>query len=497
MKQISTLRHLLLTRGGPTWLLKLLVLVLLLGQQFHAQAQFPRVESFQDKTATAFTLGGTAELTAATNQDPEGAGYLRLTTAGNNEAGFAIDQGSFPAPDGFSISFEFFAYGGTGADGFSVFLVDADNTDAATFKPGASGGSLGYAQKTQSPISDGVAFGYIGIGIDEFGNFSNATEGRVGGINTPKLTPDAIAIRGAGNGRSSTDYPYLTGTPTLPFSLDVPTVRAQPSSADYRRAYIDVVPVIVNSVKSYRITVRIQHGLAIQTAVSKFLVSAPPENLRIGFSGSTGGSTNYHEIRKLAVRQTPFLDDDVASTPYDQPVAINLLNNDIFSYANYKPGTVDLDINQDGVQSTLTLPGQGSLAVTSEGVVTFTPSGTFAGVLTVPYTAADVLGETGSPANITLIVKGADIANTVSGPTAAGPGSTVTYTVTTSNLGSLAATNVVPTLKLPAGLSDVVVSGSGTYDAATGLVTFDASSLPAGGTPATNTVSFTAPTSGR
>jgi uncharacterized repeat protein (TIGR01451 family) len=479
-------------RSVSAWLLSFWVL-LLLGHSQEARAQFPRVESFQNGTAGSFTLGGTATLTAATSIDPNGAGYLRLTRAAINQAGFAIDQGSFPAPNGFSISFEFFAYGGTGADGFSVFLVDADQTSAATFMPGASGGSLGYAQKTISPASSGVAFGYIGIGIDEFGNYSNATEGRVGGINTPALTPNAVALRGAGNGNSATDYPYLTGTPTLPFSLDVATVRAQAGSPDYRRAYIDVVPT--NG--TYRITVRIQHGFTVETAVRNFIVPRPPDNLRIGFAGSTGGNTNVHEIRNLAIRQTPALDDDVASTIYNQPVSINVLGNDIFSYANYAPGSVDLDPNQAGIQSTLTLPGQGMFVVTPAGVVTFTPSGTFAGVVTVPYTADDVLGETGFPANITLVVRGADITNTVSGPTATAPGNLVQYDVTTANLGSLPATNVVPTLRLPAGLSGVVVSNGGSYASGSGLVTFAASSsLASGGTPATNTVSFIAPASG-
>ncbi|WP_375416128.1 T9SS type A sorting domain-containing protein [uncultured Hymenobacter sp.] len=491
MEQLSSFRRQLPARPGPAWFSKMLLLALLLSQFYRAQAQFPRAESFQNAKAGGFTLGGTATLTAATGLDAPGTGYLRLTTAGLNQSGFAIDSSSFPAPNGFSISFEFFAYGGTGADGFSVFLVDADSTSAKTFKPGASGGSLGYAQKTPTPpTSDGVPFGYIGIGIDEFGNYSNPNEGRAGG---PGFRPDAVSIRGAGNGRSSTDYPYLAGTPTLPFSLDVPTRRAQVGSADYRRAYIDVVPT--NG--TYRITVRIQHGLAVQTAVRSFTVPRPPENLRIGFAGSTGNSTNFHEIRKLAIRQLPFLDDDVASTPYNQPVSINVLNNDTFAYSTYQPGSVDLDVSRDSIQSSLTLPGQGTLAVTPEGVVTFTPSGTFAGVITVPYTASDVLGQDGSPANITIIVRGADIVNSVSGPTAAGPGSQVTYTVTTSNLGSLPATNVVPTLQLPADLAGVVVSGSGTYDSATGLVTFGAASLlAAGGTPAMNTVSFTAPLSG-
>ncbi len=456
-------------------------------------AQFPRVESFKNSTATSFTLGGAATLTAKTGADPNGAGYLRLTSAVLNQAGFAIDQGQFPASNGFSISFEFFAYGGTGADGFSVFLVDAAQTSAATFVPGADGGSLGYAQKTVTPTSNGVPFGYIGIGIDEFGNYSNGTEGRSGGINTPDRTPNAVALRGSGNGNSASDYPYLTGTPTLPFSLDVATVRAQSGSPDYRRAYIDVVPTS----GTYRITVRIQHGFTVETAIRNFVVPRPPNNLRIGFAGSTGNQTNVHEIRNLAIRQTPFLDDDVASTTYNQPVSLNVLSNDIFSYANYSPGSVDLDPDQAGIQSSLTLPGQGRFAVTSAGVVTFIPSGTFAGVITIPYTANDVLGETGSLANITLILRGADITNTVSGPTAAAPGNQVQYTVTTSNLGSLPATNVIPTLQLPAGLSGVVVSNSGSYASGTGLVTFSPSAtLAAGGAPATNTVSFIAPASG-
>ncbi|MGY3087700.1 hypothetical protein ACVWYF_000726 [Hymenobacter sp. UYAg731] len=490
MKQFSCIHRSSLLR--PIHSRALLLLALLLGNRYHAQAQFPRVESFQNNTAASFTLGGAATLTAATSTDPNGAGYLRLTGATTNQSGFAIDQGAFPAPNGFSISFEFFAYGGTGADGFSVFLVDADQTSASTFTPGASGGSLGYAQKTAAPLSNGVPFGYIGIGIDEFGNYSNATEGRVGGINTPELTPNAVALRGAGNGSATTEYPYLTGTPTLPFQLDVPTVRAQAGAADYRRAYIDVVPT--NG--TYRITVRIQHGYTVATAVRNFTVPRPPNNLRVGFAGSTGGSTNVHEIRNLAIRQTPTLDDDVASTVYNQAVSINVLSNDIFSYANYAPGSVDLDITQAGTQPTLTVPGQGTFAVTAAGVVTFTPSGTFAGVVTIPYTATDVLGETGFPANITVIVRGADIANSISGPTATAPGNQVQYSMTTANLGSLPATNVVPKLQLPASLAGVVVS-SGSYAAGSGLVTFGAiANLAAGASPVTNTVSFTAPASG-
>ncbi|RZK23213.1 MAG: T9SS type A sorting domain-containing protein [Hymenobacter sp.] len=388
-------------RLATSWRSSLVMLALGLGHAQQGHSQGLVAEAFQSTTSSEFTLGGTATLTAATGVDPDGAGYLRLTTSDANQSGFAIGNSSFPATQGFSISFEFFAYQGGGvygpADGFSMFLVDASQTSAATFTPGASGGSLGYAQKTISPPSNGVPFGYFGIGIDEFGNYSAATEGRVGG---PGPTPDAVALRGAGNGNSSTDYPYLSGTATLPFSIDVPTARAQPGSTDYRRAYVDVVPT--NG--TYRVTVRIQHGGAVETVVRNFEVPQPPANLRIGFAGSTGDGTDVHELRKLAVKQAPFLRDDDASTGVNQAVTFSIIDNDVFSYANYTPGSVDLDISQPGIQSSLTLPDQGTLTVTPAGQVTFTPTSTFTGQLIVPYTTDDDVNQTGAPANINISV---------------------------------------------------------------------------------------------
>ncbi|RZK23760.1 MAG: T9SS type A sorting domain-containing protein [Hymenobacter sp.] len=63
-----------------------------------------------------------------------------------------------------------------------------------------------------------------------------------------------------------------------------------------------------------RVTVCIQHGGAVETVVRNFEVPQPPANLRIGLAGSTGDDTDMHEVRKLAVKQAPFLRDDDIST---------------------------------------------------------------------------------------------------------------------------------------------------------------------------------------
>ncbi|WP_400193056.1 T9SS type A sorting domain-containing protein [Hymenobacter sp. B81] len=466
---------------------------------------FPRNESFKDAGASNFSFGGSARLTGVGgSQDPVGQGYLRLTDAVTNQAGYVIDNVGFPAGAGFTISFEFFSYGkttATGADGFSVFLVDANQPGG--FRIGASGGSLGYAQKTVSPAAAGVSNGYIGIGIDEFGNYSNGQEGRSGGAASLDATgkvPNGIAIRGAGNGSAATDYPYLTGTQPgdLTFALDVPTARAQPGAADYRRAFIDVVPSTSGGLTTYRITVRIQHGGAVKTAIDNFTVPAPPQNLRLGFAGSTGGSTNVHEIRNLNIVQVPFANTDVASTAYNSPLTLNVLDNDQAPGSSIDVASVDLDPNAPGRQTTLSLPGQGTFSVDDLGAVTFVPSGDFAGTVTVPYTMQSILGAdyTSSPANIRLTVQGADVATTVAGPAVATAGTTVTYAMTTENRGSVAALDVEPKLKLPAGLPAGSVSG-GSYDPISGWVSFDPVSTLGSNAPAvSNSVSFVAPTTG-
>ncbi|TGE05439.1 T9SS type A sorting domain-containing protein [Hymenobacter fodinae] len=469
---------------------------------------FPRNETFKGSSASNFSFGGTARLTGVggTGNDPIGEGYLRLTDEKTDQAGYVIDNVSFPSSEGFSISFEFFSYGGSGADGFSVFLVDASKQPSTGFRIGASGGSLGYAQKTVTPTAPGVSAGYIGIGIDEFGNYSNGNEGRSGGssiLNVNSRVPDGIAIRGAGNGSATTDYPYLIGTKPgdLDFSLDVATPRAQNTSVDYRRAYIDVVPVKVTGKTAYRITVRIQHGLEVRTAVENFTVDTPPANLRLGFSGSTGGNTNVHEIRNLNIVQVPFAADDVASTSYSQSVTVKVLDNDVAPGSSIDAGSVDLDPASAGQQTSLEVEGKGVFSVNKQGVVSFTPTGTFAGTVVVPYTMQSILGAaySSSPANISVTVQGADMAATISGPATAKPGEKVTYTITGSNKGSLTAQDVVLSLQLPQNLpaSSVAPAAGGTYDPGTGLVTFTkVNSLGSGAPDVSRQVTVTLPNSG-
>lgn len=108
-----------------------------------------------------------------------------------------------PFTAGLKAEFEYFSYGGSGdrdqpgGDGLSMFLVDgkADLTE-----PGSGGGSLGYAQRGNEP---GVSKGFLGVGLDEYGNFANDTEGRGYTCPThpaPDQVPNSVSLRGPGDG---------------------------------------------------------------------------------------------------------------------------------------------------------------------------------------------------------------------------------------------------------------------------------------------------------
>ncbi|MBC6610416.1 T9SS type A sorting domain-containing protein [Hymenobacter sp. BT507] len=97
-------------------------------------------------------------------------------------------------------------------------------------------------------------------------------------------------------------------------------------------------------------------------------------------------------------------------------------------------------------------------------------------------------------ATAVVIAPQADVATALQGPQSTVAGQSVTYTVTTSNNGPSAASNVVQTVQIPAGLTGVN-AGTGTYDATSGVITFPAVASQAVGSTMTSTITFTAPSS--
>ncbi|WP_429121705.1 DUF6701 domain-containing protein [Aeromonas veronii] len=228
-------------------------------------------------------------------------GRLRMTEASGNQATSATYQRLFPAANNLvEVTFRYYAWSpnwwNTGGDGLAVILSDA----TVTPQPGSFGGALGYAQRNNG--TPGFAGGWLGVGLDEYGNFSNGNEGKVGG---PGFRAQAIAIRG-GVGSS---YRYLAGTAAnLNPKIDVSgTSSAQPGHL-YR--------LRIDSRVAGRSMVSLDRdsGLGFSNLVAPFDAMATagqeqvPADFLLSLTGSTGGANNNHELDDIqicALRSNP------------------------------------------------------------------------------------------------------------------------------------------------------------------------------------------------
>lgn len=224
-------------------------------------------------------------------------GRLRLTQNVTNQATSATFQRLFPGASNLvTVEFDQFAYktsGTSGADGMAVVLSDATQTP----QPGAFGGPLGYGFKTGF---SGFAGGWLGVGLDEYGNYANE-----GGNYNLGSRPQAVSIRGSGSGTSG--YNYLAGTGS---NLSPPVDSGTNSNRPHRyRITVDSRTAGSSLAKVERDT-----GSGYSTLVGPINMAsqagqaAVPANFLLSLTGSTGSVTNFHEIdnvRICALRSNP------------------------------------------------------------------------------------------------------------------------------------------------------------------------------------------------
>ncbi len=280
-----------------------------------ASAQFTITENFKGSSVGSNIVLGDrgantsqhAYLTSG-NVDPTNEGWLRLTEAWGNRAGYAYINTPFPATLGVYIEFEYKAWRNRkddqhhGADGFSVFLFDA----TVPFRIGGYGGSLGYANHNGDGGQQGLAGAYLGIGIDEYGNFATPNDGRNGGVEG--VRPNSITLRGP----ESTNWEYLEHVQlqTSPSqngsnSVDYNTVTGMRPNDDtfYRKVKVVIEPIGTDGIPKYLITV---DWTTAPNGDDRRLLTYEtehpiPESLKLGFAASTGGGFNFHEIRNLLI----------------------------------------------------------------------------------------------------------------------------------------------------------------------------------------------------
>ncbi len=235
-------------------------------------------------------LGDGPALTAASGVDPDGQGWLRLTKDAGNQSSFVYYNNAIPTAGGLIFTFDLVIWGSRSslADGLVLAIFDANVTPSA----GGYGGSLGYAQRSGI---QGLAGGIAGFGFDVFGNYSAATEGRVGG---PGRTANSVAIRGSMGADRNSGYEYITGTGSL-------EAFAKPSATSRDQATIHTVRITIPTDRRISIDWK-EEGEAWVTLIDQYACNLTcPEEIRFGFTAGTGASYANQEVRNLSVTNIP------------------------------------------------------------------------------------------------------------------------------------------------------------------------------------------------
>jgi Putative Ig domain/Spy0128-like isopeptide containing domain len=258
-----------------------------------------------------------------TATDAQGSGKLRLTSNATSLEGGVFASSSVPTSQGLDVTFNTYQYGGTSADGIAFALAAANPADPQVPSViGQAGGDLGYsALASNNPALPGLANGYLGIGLDVFGNYSNKFEGTgcTDPANISSQMPGQVVVRGPGNG--------TVGYCALQSSAATATSAKLTLRATTRAASVVPVEVVINPTAaplttptgltapagSYNITFTPVGGSSrsligpLPTVPSglypaSWVNSAGlPRQLTFGWVGSTGASTDYHEIDNVVV----------------------------------------------------------------------------------------------------------------------------------------------------------------------------------------------------
>ncbi|MGC1182540.1 lectin-like domain-containing protein [Legionella sp.] len=224
--------------------------------------------------------------------DSPGQGVLLLTQAIGNQEGGIVFQSLFSMSQGLTIQFVAYSYAGgptNFADGFSFFLINEANGVPTVLGP--YGGGLGYGNNWNYSGA-GIVGGYIGVGFDEFGQFSSAS------AIAPNV-PNSIGIRGPTSNNNLLLNTPSTLTPILSCGNNCisSTPRSQIVNVNFGRNVYMVSISAAGIMSVSRNNIIINSNLNLNT-----LTGVPlPDAVFFGFAGSTGLFTNIHSVSNLLV----------------------------------------------------------------------------------------------------------------------------------------------------------------------------------------------------
>jgi len=348
------------------------------GQDWTLPANPP---TFGAANAACLTEGGTPTSTSAIPQcqgasDTGDTGSLRLTTNTSLQLGTVFFANSVPTQRGLVVRFDTYQYnagcapsgetagvfaGGQcqGADGIGFILAAANPADPQPPSTGGNlGGALGYgplpkdgysSTEPTSPLP-GIPGGYLGVGLDVYGNYLNPQynlgtqanwDSNTSNASTPcaltsplppETFPEEVTVKGPGNDLTGycpivstysssnagsgfmLDQPFATTRPTTPVQVEV---ALNPGASSVSIAGLDSTTLSVPAGDflvqflpyAYDASPQTLEGTLPQLTQANNYEGVPqswvdpstglPYQLTFGFTGSTGGAVEVHEITNV------------------------------------------------------------------------------------------------------------------------------------------------------------------------------------------------------
>ncbi|MDR0227745.1 MAG: hypothetical protein LBI72_01560 [Flavobacteriaceae bacterium] len=315
-------------------------------------AQFPYFNSAQ--SGSGFALLGESNAGLVTYS----ANGIKLVDNTNQYSGVSLESLNFSTSKGFILEFEYAMdkgdkYDGKYGDGIAMVLYDGTVTKP---RMGDKGGALGYAYTKKSTTSSikGFEKGFIGLGLDLYGNYknimANTDEIRNGIMSNNE--GDFIVLRGPHSLVDYEGYPTLfavgtvnntnfyldrvTGAPVKKqkglegqrFSLRGNKMDAKVGDPEYRKAIVSLIPGIdeisSNSESGFFISIDMINGVYRSSVIKNYFIPKSgdikyteqmstssssvktlkietPNSLKMAFTGSTGGAAIQAHIRNIAL----------------------------------------------------------------------------------------------------------------------------------------------------------------------------------------------------
>jgi len=211
--------------------------------------------------------------------DPE---WISLTRADQIYTGANLQSKRvFSKNETIKVEFDYISWGGVnvGADGLAISLFDASAPNAGA--NGFHSSALGYCRMEGA---------YMGIGLDEYGNFSSSCENAVWDGLTVR---NSVTIRGG----QASNWGHVKNFPVQE-SLDCEGARCKTRQEAIAAKSVKHVVALL--------TPKSSGGYAVELSINgtkvidkfDYAISAP-DLLKVSISASNGGFSNHHEIRRL------------------------------------------------------------------------------------------------------------------------------------------------------------------------------------------------------